>query len=118
MRIQDFLQNYWPLLALGLWWAYKMWRARRVVALLPHLRQKQALLIDVRSPAEFASAHAPETVNIPLQELGVRLAEIPRDKPVVLGCASGTRSGMACLMLKKKGYLQVYNIGTWGNFLK
>jgi rhodanese-related sulfurtransferase len=118
MRIQDFLQNYWPLCALALWWGYKWWRARRVVAMLPVLKQREALLVDVRSPAEFASAHAPETVNIPLQELGARLAEIPRDKPVVVGCASGTRSGMASLMLKKNGYRQVYNIGPWGNFRK
>jgi rhodanese-related sulfurtransferase len=36
---------------------------------------------------------------------------------VVLCCASGTRSGMARMMLKKKGYQRVYNIGIWRNFL-
>jgi rhodanese-related sulfurtransferase len=37
---------------------------------------------------------------------------------VVVGCASGTRSGMAKLLLKKKGFAPVYNIGSWPNFLK
>jgi rhodanese-related sulfurtransferase len=49
--------------------------------------------------------------------LGNRLAEIPKTAPVVLCCASGTRSGMASLVLKKNGYKQVYNVGTWGKLL-
>lgn len=113
----DFLQQYWPLLALAVWLGHKWWRSRRVRAMLPRLRAQGASLIDVRSVAEFAAASAPGTVNIPLDELGLRLHEIPRQAPVVLGCASGTRSGMARLMLKRKGYTQVYNIGGWRNFL-
>lgn len=114
--MKDFLQNYWPVLALTLWWANKWWRARRVMAMLPALRQNGAVLVDVRTAAEFAAASVPGTLNIPLQELGSRLCEIPRDKPVVLACASGTRSGMARMVLRKSGYQQVYNIGTWSNF--
>lgn len=116
--MKDFLQNYWPLMVLALWFAHKWWRARRVVALLPALKERGAVLLDVRSEAEFAAAHAPGTVNIPLQELGARLAELPHGKPVVVGCASGTRSGMARLLLRRRGHAQVYNIGAWGNFLK
>ena len=114
--MKDFLQNYWPVLALALWWGYKWWRARRVMAMLPALRQRGAVLVDVRTAAEYAAASAPGTLNIPLQELGSRLREIPRDKPVVLACASGTRSGMARMVLRKSGYQQVYNIGTWSHF--
>jgi len=114
----EFLKNYWPLLVLALWLGYKWWNARRVVALLPALKQQGATLLDVRSVAEFANANAPGTVNIPLQELGARLAEIPRNAPVVVGCASGTRSGMAKLLLKKKGFAPVHNIGAWSNFMK
>ena len=40
------------------------------------------------------------------------------DKPVVVGCASGTRSAMARMLLKKNGHTEVYNIGTWRNFMK
>ncbi len=74
-------------------------------------------LIDVRSAAEYASGHAPGTLNIPLPKLGSRLAEIPKATPVVVSCASGSRSGMAKLLLKKSGYPDVYNIGTWRKFL-
>jgi rhodanese-related sulfurtransferase len=87
------------------------------VALLPELRKNGALFVDVRSAGEFASGNAPGTINIPLPELGSRLAEIPKSSPVVLCCASGTRSGMAKLLLKKNGYAQVYNVGTWGKLL-
>lgn len=109
--MQDFLQQYWPMLALVAWFGYKWWNSRRVVALLPALKAKGALLVDVRSAGEFAAANAPGTINIPLGDLGSRLAEIPKTAPVVLCCASGSRSGMAKLMLKKNGYPEVYNVG-------
>lgn len=117
MDFEGFFQQYWPLMALVLWFGYKWWNARRVKAMLPALKQQGALLVDVRSAAEFASGNAPGTVNIPLGELGSRLKEIPNSAPVVLCCASGTRSGMAKLVLKKKGYQQVFNVGKWGNLL-
>jgi phage shock protein E len=112
-----FIQDYWPMMALALWFGYKWWNARRVKALLPQLKSEGAILLDVRSEAEFASGNAPGTRNIPLNELGQHLASLPKSAPVVVGCASGTRSGMAKLMLKKNGYHRVYNIGTWRNFM-
>lgn len=114
----ELLKEYGPLLLLLAWFGYKWWRSQRVAGMLPALRQQGAALVDVRSAAEFAQASAPGTINIPLQELGARLAEIPKDVPVVVGCASGTRSGMARMMLRKNGYTQVHNIGGWRNFLK
>ena len=115
--MQDFLKQYWPMLALVAWFGYKWWNSRRVVGLLPALKAKGALLVDVRSVGEFATANAPGTVNIPLGDLGQRLAEIPKTAPVVLCCASGSRSGMAKLMLKKNGYPEVYNVGAWTKIL-
>jgi phage shock protein E len=117
MNFSDFFRNYWPFIALGLWFFYKGWSSKRVVAMLPELKKQGALLIDVRSAAEFASGNAPGTMNIPLPELGGRLGEIPKSSPVVLCCASGTRSAMAKLLLKKNGYHKVHNIGTWRKFL-
>jgi rhodanese-related sulfurtransferase len=114
MNFANMFEQYWPFLALVLWFGYKGWNSRRVVALLPELRNNGALFIDVRSAGEFASGNAPGTVNIPLPELGRRLGEIPKSSPVVLCCASGTRSGMAKLLLKKNGYQNVHNVGTWG----
>jgi phage shock protein E len=118
MDVAGFVKQYWPLMALVLWFGYKWWNARRVVAMLPSLMSRGATLVDVRSAAEFASGSAPGTINIPLPELGSRLAEIPKAGPVVLCCASGTRSGMAKLVLRKNGYPSVFNIGKWSNFLR
>ena len=117
MNFQQFFEQYWPFGALAVWFGYKWWNSRRVVAMLPELKNNGALFIDVRSAGEYASASAPGTVNIPLTELGSRLAEIPKSAPVVLCCASGTRSGMAKLLLMKNGYPRVYNVGTWSKLL-
>ena len=117
MDYSNAFKQYWPFLLLALWFGYKWWNARKVAALLPDLKQRGATLVDVRSAAEYASGHAPGTLNIPLQELGSRLAEIPKSSPVVVGCASGSRSGMAKLLLKKNGYPDVHNIGPWRKFL-
>lgn len=113
-----FLKEYGPLLLLLAWFAYKWWRARRVVGMMPALRQQGAVLVDVRSAAEFAQGSAPGTINIPLQELAGRTGEIAKGVPVVVGCASGSRSGMARMVLRKQGFEQVHNIGSWRNFLK
>lgn len=117
MQLQELFEKYWPILALLAWFGFKWWRSQRVRAMLPELKQAGATLVDVRSVAEFESGHAPGTINIPLQEIGSRLAELSKTAPVVLCCASGTRSGMAKLALKKHGYTQVYNIGNWRKFL-
>lgn len=113
MDIPAFFTANWPLLALVAWFGYKWWNSRRVVAMLPALKAKGATLVDVRSEGEFAAGNAPGTINIPLGDLGKRLAEIPKTAPVVVCCASGTRSGMAKLMLKKNGYTEVHNAGAW-----
>lgn len=116
MDLTYILEHYWPVGILLAWFGYKALRSWRVRAMLPDLKAAGATLVDVRSAGEFASAHASGTINIPLNEIGSRLAEIPRDAPVVLCCESGMRSGLAGLMLKKHGYARVYNIGAWNQF--
>jgi rhodanese-related sulfurtransferase len=113
MDIITTIKEQWPLVALMAWFGYKWWNSRRVVRMLPALKAKGAVLVDVRSAQEFAAGQAPGTVNIPLPELGSRLSEIPRHAPVVLCCASGTRSGMAKMLLRKNGFSEVHNVGAW-----
>jgi rhodanese-related sulfurtransferase len=62
-------------------------------------------LLDVRSPAEFESAHIPGAYNVPLGSLGEHAAELERHvhEPVVLICQSGTRAGQACGRLAATG---------------
>jgi len=69
-----------------------------------------ALLVDVREPAEWNQGHAPNATHIPLGALGARLAEIPRDRDVLLICRSGNRSGNAQRQLQHLGYQQVFNV--------
>jgi len=51
-------------------------------------------LIDVRSPSEFADGHIPGAINIPMEEVGWRLADIKSNHPVTIVCESGDRAGM------------------------
>jgi len=74
-------------------------------------------LVDVRSIGEWRGGRASNAIHIPLDEVRSRMTRIPKDKPVVLICASGMRSGMAATMLAKAGYSSVYNfsggMGSW-----
>lgn len=62
-----------------------------------------ALLLDVREPDEWAAGHAPSAVHVPLGELPGRLAEVPRDRPVVAVCRGGGRSAKATAFLREAG---------------
>ena len=114
----EMLRTQWPILLVIAWFAYKWWSANKVVKMLPALRERGAVFIDVRSQSEYNSASAPNTKNIPVGDIGNRLKEIPTDKPIVVCCASGTRSGMARMTLLKNGYKEVYNVGPWTKLLK
>ena len=75
-----------------------------------------AKIIDVRSPGEFADEAYPGAVNIPLNVLPAKVAELgPKDKPIVLYCASGARSSSAARAMKQAGYLDVINAGGLGD---
>jgi glyoxylase-like metal-dependent hydrolase (beta-lactamase superfamily II)/rhodanese-related sulfurtransferase len=68
-------------------------------------------ILDVREPAELSGdlGRVDGSVHIPLGELRTRLAEVPRDKPVVCVCRSGRRSAQACAILEKAGVSDVAN---------
>lgn len=75
------------------------------------VEQQGALLLDVRTAAEFAEAHVPRALNVPVQELAARLGELgPTSRPIVVYCRSGGRSAMASIILRQAGY-QVRDIG-------
>ncbi len=75
------------------------------------LVEQGALLLDVRTPAEFAEGHVTRATNIPVQELAARIEELgARSRPVVVYCRSGGRSAQAAAMLSAAGY-QVKDIG-------
>lgn len=59
--------------------------------------QENWALVDVRSPGEFAAGHVPGSINVPLDRLEQELAVLfpDKDKPLLVYCLSGARSGMA-----------------------
>jgi phage shock protein E len=77
--------------------------------------QADAMVVDVRTPGEFASAHLPQAVNIPLQSLesGIRQQVPDKSKVILLHCQSGSRSGAAQRRLRQLGYTNAFNIGSY-----
>jgi adenylyltransferase/sulfurtransferase len=67
-------------------------------------------LLDVREPSEFAICQLPGAKLIPLNSIPERLAEIPRDVPVLVHCHHGGRSMKVTQFLRAKGYAQVANV--------
>lgn len=68
-------------------------------------------LVDVRESREYREGHVPGAVNIPMSQLAGRLAEIDRDRPVYLVCASGNRSGAMTDVLAAAGFDAVNVVG-------
>lgn len=73
--------------------------------------QADHLLIDVRTPDEFASGHLHGAVNIPVESLASRLSEVPNGQPIIVYCRSGNRSATASQVLAQAGYSSIYDLG-------
>ena len=74
---------------------------------------KKYTIVDVRTPGEFFGGNVEGSINIPLQEVVEREAEIMAlNQPVLFCCASGGRSGQAAQYFKSKG-LDCENGGGW-----
>ena len=67
------------------------------------------ILVDVRTPGEFAEGHIPGAINIPVDEVGARVSELEeyRGGPVTLVCRSGGRSAKAAEQLAGLGFATV-----------
>ena len=72
-----------------------------------------AIILDVRSPGEYASGHVKGSKNIPLGNIQSKMSTIKKwNKPVITCCASGMRSGSAASVLNRNG-VEAYNAGPW-----
>jgi rhodanese-related sulfurtransferase len=72
-----------------------------------------ALLLDVRTPGEFRNGNIKGSKNIPLQNLRNEMDSLDKEKPVIVFCASGSRSSSAKRMLESNGFEEVHNGGGW-----
>jgi rhodanese-related sulfurtransferase len=79
------------------------------------VQERNALLLDVRTPDEFGGGSKPGARNVPVQELAQRLGELPKDRPIVVFCRSGGRSASARATLTQAGF-EVYDAGGIGSF--
>ncbi len=78
------------------------------------IKEKNAQLVDVRTPEEFAMSKLPGAINIPLQDID-RVGEsmLNGDMPVIVFCHSGQRSHMAMQILLSQGFDEVHNLGSF-----
>jgi rhodanese-related sulfurtransferase len=68
------------------------------------------LLVDIRTPGEIAQGAIPGALELPMHLIPLRLAELPRDRDLILYCRSGARSYHACAYLLEQGYGRVLNL--------
>lgn len=93
-------------------------KARRVgPAEARRLQTQGALILDVRELHEWRSGHAPGAKHLPLGEVERKLGELPRDRTIVVTCASGMRSRSAAKKLLAAGFTDVVDVqggmGAW-----
>ena len=83
-------------------------------------RQKGALVVDVRSPEEYASGHLSGALNIPHDQISQRLSELGADRgrEIVLYCRSGRRAGVVQEALRSAGFEHVFNAGGYDALAK
>jgi rhodanese-related sulfurtransferase len=118
----EFLQQnlYWAALAAvsGGWLLFDLIRQAGDKSLLSPIaatlliNREDALFIDVREQREFDREHLPNARHLPLGELARRSAELEkfRERPLILYCASGTRTASAIATLKKAGFTRLYHL--------
>jgi rhodanese-related sulfurtransferase len=123
------LNNIWLVLAAAVSGAILLWPlVNRRLSGVPEvgalqavqlLNRKDAVMIDVREPAEFSGGHAPHARNIPVAQLEKRIGELEKfkNRPAVVICQSGARSHAATAILRKAGFAEVYvlagGVGAW-----
>lgn len=73
---------------------------------------ENAIIVDVRTEQEFQGGHILNAIHIPLGNFEARMNELDKykDRPIVMSCQSGNRSGRAISILKKRGFAKIYNL--------
>ena len=73
-------------------------------------RSKNVYLLDVRTPQERQQGYIAGSVLIPIDQIEKRIAEVPKNRPVIVYCAVGSRSRSVAQALARNGYPEVYNM--------
>jgi phage shock protein E len=67
-------------------------------------------LLDVRTPGEYQQTRLEGARLIPIDEFAKRLAEVPKDRPILVYCAVGSRSAQVVNYLARQGFPEIYNL--------
>ena len=105
-------------IALAIFIAFKKYTQHKVLKLVPNLLKQGGQIVDVRSEEEFVYGHKDGSINIPLDLLKSRMNELDNTKPIILCCASGSRSAIAKSTLMANGFKNVHNAGNWSSLSK
>ncbi|SMB92743.1 Rhodanese-related sulfurtransferase [Desulfonispora thiosulfatigenes DSM 11270] len=75
-------------------------------------KEKELLILDVRTPQEFKTGHLIKAKNIPLSRLKTAIVKnkVSKESKIIVVCRSGMRSNKAALILHKSGYKNIYNL--------
>jgi len=73
-------------------------------------KNKKVFLLDVRTPDERRQGYIAGSTLIPIDVMEKRMGEVPKNRPVLVYCAVGSRSGVVAQALARQGYGEVYNM--------
>lgn len=73
-------------------------------------QRSDLFLLDVRTPGEYQQARLAGAQLIPIDQMMKRLAEVPKDRPILVYCAVGSRSSQVVNYLARQGYPELYNL--------
>jgi rhodanese-related sulfurtransferase len=98
------------LLIFGFSFAYQDLNAKQFYEMMQ--KEKDVIILDVRTPQEYQEGHINNTINIPVQILGQQLDKLNnfKDKKILVYCRSGHRSAIASQTLDRAGFKNVYNL--------
>lgn len=72
------------------------------------INSRNAIIVDVRTPEEFAKGSLPGARNVPADKFDEKLRDIKKDKPLIVVCATGSRAGRIAAQLRAGGFGEVY----------
>ncbi|ACD65796.1 Rhodanese domain protein [Sulfurihydrogenibium sp. YO3AOP1] len=98
------------LLIFGFSFAYQDLNAKQFYEMIQ--KEKDVIILDVRTPQEYQEGHISNAINIPVQILGQQLDKLKnfKDKKILVYCRSGHRSAIASQILDRAGFKNVYNL--------
>ncbi len=75
------------------------------------INSKNAIIVDIRPPEEFAKGSLPNARNLPADKVQARTGELKKDKPLIVVCANGKDAGKVAAQLRSSGFNEVFVLG-------